>query len=178
MFIGYALIGAIFGSVDIGGATISSPINHPDEPTTTTTTVPFFPVFSPRTSALMVVRSIPHEPSSTTSSFDSTFSDLATVLEPFKSKWATFESAVVVKSLEWCGADQLEMILPTFRNLFRLGNKHAYKLNDGDFYKPMVGFQPVSRRKRQNSDSSLLGYDVGCQDNPRSQGIQTRTFLG
>jgi hypothetical protein len=148
VFIGYALIGAIFGSVDIGGATISSPINHPDEPAP----VPFFPVFSPRTSALMVVRSIPHEPSATTSTFDSTFSDLATVLEPFKSKWATFESAVVVKSLEWCGADQLETILPSFRNLFRLGTKYSYELNNGDFYKPMVGFQPVRRRQCQKSD--------------------------
>lgn len=137
MFIGHALIGSLTGSVDMNGATISSHLSQPDDDTPHT--LSFFPVFSPRTSPLMVVRSIPYETSTCKSSatLDSTFTDLGTVLEPLKSRWDTFESVVVIKSLEWCGADQLETILPAFRNLFCL--KDA---DDSD----IKGFQPVSKQ--------------------------------
>ncbi|KAI8331337.1 Pre-mRNA cleavage complex II protein Clp1-domain-containing protein [Chlamydoabsidia padenii] len=146
VFIGYALVGALYGSIDIGGATISSQQDiSSTRPDNNQHTVSFFPVFSPRTSALMVVRSIPHESTSAKSctELDSIFSDLGSVLEPFKSRMDKFESMVVIKSLEWCGADQLEAILPTFRNLFRLGNKNDLELNATSSYGSIAGFQPI-----------------------------------
>ncbi|ORZ19859.1 hypothetical protein BCR42DRAFT_225280 [Absidia repens] len=151
VFLGYSLIGTLFGSIDIGGATITSSHDIPTQLNKTlepSHTVSFFPTFSPRTSALTVVRSIPYEKTAIVSpspTLTSTYSDLNPLLESFMPRWDTLESIIIVKNMEWCGVEQLEIINPSLRNLFRLDNKKDFVLNDGPLYEDMAGFQPITK---------------------------------
>ncbi|KAI8081711.1 uncharacterized protein BX664DRAFT_268941, partial [Halteromyces radiatus] len=107
--------------------------------------VSFFPVFSPKSAALMTVQSIAYERTMVTSpstTFDSTFSDLGNILEPLRSSWNSFESVIIVKDLSWCGIEDLQKVLPSFKTIFKFDNA-TYRLNDGPFYEDMPGFNPI-----------------------------------
>ncbi|CAO3592727.1 unnamed protein product [Absidia cylindrospora] len=149
VFIGYALIGALYGSIEMCGATISATMDLPSRLKHffhMSQYVSFFPTFSSRASGLTVIQSTCYEKVLTRApsvTMNSTFDNLTELLGSFEERWERFESIVIVKSLDWCGVDQLEQVMPSLKNLFRLGSKHAYVINDGPFYDDIVGFQPI-----------------------------------
>ncbi|ORZ08728.1 hypothetical protein BCR42DRAFT_335307 [Absidia repens] len=129
--------------------------------------VSFFPTFSSRASGLTVIQSTCYEKVATRApsvTMNSTFDNLTELLGAFDERWERFESIVVVKSLDWCGVDQLEQVMPSLKNQFRLGTKHAYVINDGPFYDDITGFQPIINvtpevKALQNQSSWQISVD-------------------
>ncbi|KAI9300575.1 hypothetical protein BJ944DRAFT_188094 [Cunninghamella echinulata] len=142
VFVGYALIGTLFGSVIINGAIISSKENKPstlNQSLEPWETVSLYPVFSPRTSSLMRVQSIPYEktliPSSSSASFDITFYDVGQLMKLFESNWQEFESVIIVKNLEWCGMNDLQDTFSIFGNLYEISNNKPNYFKRKDKFK-------------------------------------------
>lgn len=162
MFVGYALIGTLFGSVVINGAIISSKENKPstlNQSLEPWETVSLYPVFSPRTSSLMRVQSIPYEktliPSSSSASFDITFYDVGQLMKLFESNWQEFESVIIVKNLEWCGMNDLQDTFSIFGNLYEISN------NKPNYFKRKD--KSKTDRHQHDSTATLPNFIPVCQ---------------
>ncbi|KAG0164071.1 Polynucleotide 5'-hydroxyl-kinase grc3 [Apophysomyces sp. BC1034] len=138
VFVGQALVAPLFGAVSVLGAVLSSGNPVPSS-LPSSASVSFHPIFSPRTHALLVIEPARHDSVEPRQTLVSESFDDAGFLEPMKKHLSKFQAIFVVKGLQWCDIDDVEDVVPLFKDIFR-PNKQG-KTNEA--IHSIAGFQPI-----------------------------------
>ncbi|KAI7878660.1 hypothetical protein K492DRAFT_164701 [Lichtheimia hyalospora FSU 10163] len=126
VFVGKALVAVYHGAVRIMGNTLAAESEH----------LNFYPVFSFRTHALLRI-----EPTTQIDNVPTRTTDIQEDRQPFVNafqKLEHFAAVIVIRTMEWCGFDDLERVYGAHKDMARINGYYGHRLMPR-----ITGFYPI-----------------------------------
>lgn len=128
----------LFGAVTVLGAVLSSG-NKVSSGLSSSADLNFYPVFSPRTHALLVIEPTCQNAAEPRQALINESLSNLDILGIMKKHLSEFEAVFIVKTMQWCEIYEVENIVPLFKDIFPTNKQE----NPNSPIHAIAGFEPV-----------------------------------